>query len=258
MSHALGLPPIPTDGAPLSPDAMRPAEFIAAQADCEPSLAPKVSSDSFAIDGEQRLSSSLARPLRAGDTDGIKEGSDTCKMDAVLSFPTLEAAEPDPFTTLPLMDNSGPGKSDQKFVEMLKKTGETDSTVKRESVVSNLTDPRASLVSNLDPSLLDFISRYGEETSTRSASVPSTVPPSGQESGPKPSITRVPMTSKSSMAARENSSKKDLSSITESERNSVHLYNMRISQRLGSPSYAASSRPNTSHTTAQGPEAKLH
>src|SRR6202000_835736 len=114
----------------------------------------------------------------------------------------------------------------------------------------NGTDLRASLVSNLDPNLLDLISRYGERPS---AEIPGRLSDDRAaqtlaESQPRSADDQKAV--RPSMRAGEDPSKRDLPSLADSERSSVHLYNMRISQRLASPSFVtASTRLNTSHAT---------
>ena len=164
----------------------------------------------------------------------------------------VKTEEQDPFITSPLGDQTGSGQPATGVAELLKKMGDPVTGVRRRSLVSNLTDPRASLVSNLEPSLLDFISRYGEGPLVENGGGSSYAITGGvtAESGQIPS-TKLRI-AEPFMPARLDSSKRDLSSLADSDRSSVHLYNMRISQRLASPSViAASSRLNTSHTTSQ-------
>ncbi|OAG45026.1 hypothetical protein AYO21_00989 [Fonsecaea monophora] len=140
-------------------------------------------------------------------------------------------------------------KDCSESVAMLKALEGTDSAAKRESQISNATGPRASLMSELDPSLLGFISKYGERSSVEILE---------RMSGDN-AVAFVRKSNSLAMAdmdpfdvskpGREGISRKDLSSLADSDRSSVHLYNMRISQRLASPSFITSGRPNTSHTT---------
>lgn len=170
--------------------------------------------------------------------------------DDISPFAATGGTEQDPFTTTSsAMDTCQPRQPNTEFVEVLKKLGSTVPLPKRESLISNLTDPRASLMSNLDPTLVEFISRCGERPSVdlvRGRPDDRVVEAAGApRSGPR---ARSPA-AKPVLLARENTSRKDLASLAESEPSSVHLYNMRISQRLASPSFVASSRPTTSHTT---------
>ncbi|KAI1630101.1 hypothetical protein EDD37DRAFT_645822 [Exophiala viscosa] len=154
--------------------------------------------------------------------------------------------------------NGSPSRSEARLqhnctevTDVLKKLNNTVGAAKRQSLLSNTAEtPRDSLVSTLDPSLIDFISKYGERSSieTRKSIRLKNVARTDNLNLPG----RDGYTSgETSILGKEDTSGKDVASLTGSEQ-SLHLYNMRISQRLASHSFnATSSRPNTSHTVTQ-------
>ena len=256
QSLAVNLPHITTDGASLPPDAMSltsglsPARFDGS-ALAAPAQESLLTRDNIDEQQEPSISDPQEQQLVPKKPDGLSGLQDASECQPTFAFPILKTDEQDPFTAaLPIASSaSEPGRS---FAELLKKSEGDGAAAKRESLVSNLTGARASLVSNLDPNLIDFISRNGEHLSEDLTT--STLRPDAVRGGflPEPEQQGLPVASPTMI--REDTSKRDLSSITASERNSVHLYNMRISQRLGSPSFlATSSRPNTSHTSADAP-----
>ncbi|KAK4949662.1 hypothetical protein LTR10_011503 [Elasticomyces elasticus] len=135
--------------------------------------------------------------------------------------------------------------------DILKKLNNTVAADKRDNLLSIMGEnPRDSLVSNLDPGLIDFISKYGERTSIETSKS------FRSKNATRMGNLNVPgmdgyISGKASIPDKEEASSKDVASMTGSDQ-SVHLYNMRISQRLASHSFnATNSRPNTSHTTTQ-------
>ncbi|OCT52206.1 hypothetical protein CLCR_07928 [Cladophialophora carrionii] len=167
--------------------------------------------------------------------------------------PAVLAKEADPFTTAPSSNEfSLPAQHDTHFAEMLRSQGDKISAANRESLITNGTNPRASLMSSLDPNLLEFISRSGESLAADAAGCPSKDHGADAMVDPTSAVLDKSATVRPATPARENTSRRDVTSLTESERSSVHLYSMRISQRLASPSFVATqSRPNTSYTTSQ-------
>ncbi|KAK5235577.1 hypothetical protein LTR47_003050 [Exophiala xenobiotica] len=135
--------------------------------------------------------------------------------------------------------------------ETLKRPSDTIVVAKRDSLLSNAENPRTSLVSNLDPALIGLISRYGERSPMDADDISSPAKLAGNPISSSPIAVDGPSSRKNSVPDKDDASDKDMRSLTESEGNSIHLYNMRISQRLASPHLAAAtSRPNTGHTTA--------
>lgn len=134
----------------------------------------------------------------------------------------------------------------------LKRLSNTVVAVQRDSLVSTHDDEiRASIVSNLDPTFIKFISKFAEldpsEIAPRSSD-PDGDPGTNLAGGEFSSI--VPTFSTLCLPDGDDRSARELRSRHDSDQASVHLYNMRISQNLASPSLVAvTSRPTTSHTT---------
>jgi hypothetical protein len=161
-------------------------------------------------------------------------------------FAALETKEDDPFSVI-----SSPTNLDQAnqlsstFVEALGKFKNALPEPKRESMVSNATNTRTSLISNLDPSVLGFISRNNEVNSAGFAR-------GSLHRRPLPPTVDSKRTSSSACSELPKSItfSSNITSASQSDRSVIHLNSMRISQRLASPSFVtASSRPNTSHAT---------
>lgn len=138
------------------------------------------------------------------------------------------------------------------ILSTLNRLGNTVAAAQRDSL-SSLPDSnlRASIVSSLDPTFIDFISRFAELDHSKHDSCLSE--PSGD---PDPTITgekifsSIPNNSSLYVQKEDDHSGREPNSCQVSDQASVHLYNMRISQNLASPSLAAyTSRPTTSHTT---------
>ncbi|KIW52503.1 hypothetical protein PV05_08135 [Exophiala xenobiotica] len=187
--------------------------------------------------------------------DAVAEGTDTLPGRTALPA-TTSPVSGDAMTQH--FNGGSPSKASTRIhhessdvVETLKTLSDTVAIAKRDSLLSNVDNPRTSLVSNLDPALLGFISKYGDRSSM-DADEPSSPPKlAGRPLTSQPMPVDGPSSRKNSVPDRDDASDRDMRSLTESEGNSIHLYNMRISQRLASPHLAAaSSRPNTSHTTA--------
>lgn len=143
-------------------------------------------------------------------------------------------------------------RNNEDVCDALKTLSDTVAAAKRGSLVSTRAEsPRASLLSDLDPGLIDFISGHGKRSSMETS-----------KSFRLKDVNRADnlnstgeighASHKASVHDKEEASSKDFASLSDSDRSSVHLYNMRISQRLASASFGATtSRPTTSHTTAQ-------
>ncbi|EXJ81989.1 hypothetical protein A1O1_08057 [Capronia coronata CBS 617.96] len=139
---------------------------------------------------------------------------------------------------------------DLEFEKALRRLSATVAAVETESLASTAENNRDSLFSNLNPNLIDFISKFAEH-SPRSAPTESSyedipdggkIPPT-EESTDEDSF-------KTSIPGGSDALSRDMKSIADSDRSSVHLYNMRISQQLASPSITATgSRPETSRTS---------
>ncbi|OQV01337.1 hypothetical protein CLAIMM_06716 [Cladophialophora immunda] len=262
LSSPADIQPIATDGPPPSPTNSLAPEVPHVQADSAkhpstPSTPFTASDASFtkvvqAADDEAPFQA--PKHLSGRVLDGTIELAEASESRTMPPFVASEVWEHDPFTSSPSKDHAVSGHNGEEFAEVLRTLGNTVSVAKRESQISNATGPRASLVSDLDPKLLDFISKYGERPSTDIAGRTSDDNAAACviKSNSMTIADRDPFSA--SMPGREGISRKDLSSVAGSDQSSVHLYNMRISQQLASPSFiAASSRPNTSHTTIRAP-----
>lgn len=141
----------------------------------------------------------------------------------------------------------------------LRRLGDTAAVAKRESLRTNPDDARDSLVSNLDLSLLQYISRFTEsETITKIEADPFRGPNSVASSKLFNTTRGVPPVN-SNVKGTQKFLEQSLDPLDGSDQDSIHLFNMRISQNLASPSLlAVASRPTTSHTsTAQHPPGSL-
>ncbi|EXJ77500.1 hypothetical protein A1O3_09726 [Capronia epimyces CBS 606.96] len=143
-------------------------------------------------------------------------------------------------------------RNDLEFEKALRRLSTTVAAARTESLESNAENARNSLLATLDPSLINFISKFGELKSidcSRRSSQENAVD-KGQTAQKLEMADQSPM--EISVLGDGSVMRKDMASLTNSERSSIHLYNMRISQRLASPSVNASgSRPETSRTSIE-------
>ncbi len=254
LSPTSALRHVTTDGSPPSPERRQSDhETVFPQMELD-TLTRQQSRSSLTrvlVKAKDKSPTEVLERLNARVEDGTIKLPNLSKATRLPASAGFETTEQDPFVAAsPLVGDSPTSLQDTEFTDMLKKLGNTVSGANRESFITNGTDPRASLISNLDPGLLDFISRYGESPPADIALGPSEENLIKDKIRAGLGVNEDPRASRPSLPAGENTSKRDLTSLAESERSSVHLYNMRISQRLGSPSFvAASTRPNTSHTT---------
>ncbi|KIX94895.1 uncharacterized protein Z520_09204 [Fonsecaea multimorphosa CBS 102226] len=263
LSSPADIQPIATDGPPPpSPTDTHAPEAPQIEADhpkqgstpSTPSASLNASSTRVVQSGKHELPLEAPKHVTDREVDGIIELAEASALRAAPAFVASEIQEHDPFTSSPLKDGALSKRDCKDFAGVLKMLGDNVSRAKRESQISNATNPRASLVSQLDPNLLDFISTNGERPSAEISGRTSDGNAAAFVVKSDPLVTANMDPANASILRREGISRKDPSSLSGSDRNSVHLYNMRISQRLASPSFvAASSRPNTSHTTIQPP-----
>ena len=254
LSPTSALRHVTTDGAPPSPERRQSNHkglLLQMELGTLTSHQSRLSSTRVLEEAKSDSPIHVLQRLNAGVENGTIKLPDVPNSTRLPASAGFETSEQDPFTAASAPIEDLPmALQDTEFTDILKKLGNTVTAAKRESLITNGTDPRASLVSNLDPGLLDFISKYGE-------SPPAKVAQQAFDENIVKGKTRAELGTveksrsiRPLMSARENTSKRDLTSLAESDRSSVHLYNMRISQRLGSPSFtAAPTRPNTSHTT---------
>lgn len=137
------------------------------------------------------------------------------------------------------------------ILSTLNRLGNSVVAAQRDSLISMPdSDVRASIVSSLDPTFIDFISRFAELDQPKDDQCSSE--PSGDPSSTTTRENIFSSTSNDSSSYTHKAvdhARQDLKSYQGSDQTSVHLYNMRISQNLASPSLAAyTSRPTTSHT----------
>ncbi|KIW91140.1 uncharacterized protein Z519_08034 [Cladophialophora bantiana CBS 173.52] len=242
---------IATDGAPPSPVSIQAHEVPQPEADhAKPLSDPLKLFTKVALAEKDESPIEVLNCLSGRVADGNIELAGASESKANPALAACDSKEHDPFTSSPSKDYALSGRDNTEFTDLLKKLGDSVAVAKRQSLMSNVTGPRASLVSDLDPNLLDFISKYGERPSVDIAARASDDNAAASVAESNSIAMAGPESANAVMPGREAISKKDLSSLAGSDRSSLHLYNMRISQRLASPSFvAASSRPNTSHTT---------
>ncbi|EXJ71338.1 uncharacterized protein A1O5_05144 [Cladophialophora psammophila CBS 110553] len=252
LSSPAGVRPIATDGASPSPTSIHVREDPQPEADhAKPLSTPsKLSFTEVVLAEKDESPVEVLNCLSGRVADGTVELARAPESRTKPALATSDSREHDPFTSSPSKDHALSRRDDTEFTDLLKKLGDTDAVAKRESLISYTTGPRASLVSDLDPNLLDFISKYGERPSVDTAARTSDANAAASVAESNSIAMAGPDPANASTPGREGITKRDLSSLAGSDGSSLHLYNMRISQRLASPSFiAASSRPNTSHTT---------
>lgn len=248
-------PAIATDGAPPSPKCSQnvvKGVGLSLGVDQSPSI-PSDASFAKALLAEKNESpTTTLKRLSVGIANGSIRLPDTVEI-STNSIP-LDSAMRHRSVAADSQLTKFHDQQDPEFMGAMKRLSGTVAVAKRASLISEADDPRTSLVSHLDPTLIDFISKFGDRNSIESARnlFDENTPPHQVESRATP-LER--LDSYGVLKSKYNElSKRDLASLAESDRSSVHLYNMRISQRLASPSFvAASSRPNTSHSSLHQP-----
>ncbi|KAK5054649.1 hypothetical protein LTR84_001540 [Exophiala bonariae] len=204
-------------------------------------LAEKDSSPTAAL---QRLSTCISNgtiklPSSHNSTGGLKNDAGREK---ILTNPAdLSSAE--------TMYNT---KEKVEILSTLNKLGNTVLAAQRDSLASMPeSDLRASIVSSLDPTFINFISRFAEPDNSKQiqdSSNPSYDP--GSTIVGENIFSSTSNISRLDKKRESHNTERDLNPWQGSDQASVHLYNMRISQNLACPSLAAyTSRPTTSQTT---------
>lgn len=142
------------------------------------------------------------------------------------------------------------------FEGALRRLSATVAAAKTQSLASDAENARDSLLSDLDPELIGFISKFGQQSPMRASNRSSHENgPNGRRQSPQPGDLFDQISVLASVPGEPDALTKEMRSLTDSDRSSVHLYNMRISQQLASPSVTASgSRPETSHTSIEQPK----
>ncbi|KAL6243100.1 hypothetical protein RBB50_010200 [Rhinocladiella similis] len=194
------------------------------------------SRSSFLVDGQSDSPSSPSKQ------------SDDVASDCVVNLPQLSTCETTMSDPVHLEAPSLNQDKNEDDIGMRKRMGDTIDVEKRDSVVSTTDHNRTSLISNLDTSLINVIAQFGECDSTQIEPPREEKPSANLDQAD--SVAGVMSSSRTAIVpGKDDASGRDTASVEESDCNSIHLYNMRISQRLASPSFVAgSSRPDTSHT----------
>ena len=142
---------------------------------------------------------------------------------------------------------------DQDLNAKLKRLSDTVESAKRDSMVSiNGNDHRTSLISELDPTLIDYMSRYANRISSEDT----------RDNGDHSNNTRChseveqplkipsPSLHPGVKIGADAESKPDVNSLAKGDTDSIHLFNMRISQRLASQSQMHIQSLNTSNSAS--------
>ncbi|EXJ59164.1 hypothetical protein A1O7_06596 [Cladophialophora yegresii CBS 114405] len=126
------------------------------------------------LDVNQESKSTDLEQLDISASQGAIELLHRSVFETIHMSPVVGTKELDPFTTA-ASPNDLPHAAQHgtHFTEMLKPQGDKFPAPNRESLITNGTDPRASLMSRLDPNLVEFVSRYGESISAEMAGSPS-------------------------------------------------------------------------------------
>ena len=199
--------------------------------------------------GTAESPSDVLRRLSAGIADGTIKAPDTPELRALRmpgdnEFGTdWRLAAPERTSSLQHLDHELDSK--------LKRLSDRFESAKRDSLLSgNGDDHRTSLISELDPALIDYMSKYADRRSseTTGGEQPGETKRTQVEDHPRPDMS--PRPSYLAPAVPENGSKHDVQSLADSENNSVHLFNMRISQRLASRSQLPLQSPHSSNNAS--------
>ncbi|KAG9779497.1 hypothetical protein ABEF93_005575 [Exophiala dermatitidis] len=183
----------------------------------------------------QRLSEGLATgTIKLPDAPDLLDGSQKCTEEKMDDLPKRD--------------------SQQHDTELRKALRRLAATVRKaESLTTHDGNFCDGLLPNLNRSLICFISKFGEHdledsierTSCKEGRV-------GHDRVPRQVGKAEQGSANASIAPDQGGLKRDMPSLADSDRSSVHLYNMRISQQLASPSITADgSRPETSRTSIE-------
>ena len=140
---------------------------------------------------------------------------------------------------------------DKDLNAKLKRLSDTVESAKRDSMLQvDDIDQRASLISELDPALLDYMSRYADRPSSEE-NHDDDVDDKDHDEGEKTMQSQEHHDLSSPPEVRNPEvSKPDIQSLSETDSDSIHLFNMRISQRLASQSQMRIQSPYTSNNTS--------
>ena len=133
----------------------------------------------------------------------------------------------------------------------MKRLNDTVESAKRDSLLRVKDDEhRTSLISELDPSLIHYMSRYADHVSSEETSYDDAADTSVDPSTTKRQPEGDQRPSVSLPVKPEAQSKSDIQSLGDTDEDSIHLFNMRISQRLASQSHMQVLSPATSNNNS--------
>ncbi|KEF56031.1 uncharacterized protein A1O9_07612 [Exophiala aquamarina CBS 119918] len=189
--------------------------------------------------------------LSTGISNGTIKLPSSFNSNSTLNHIAMREKDPASVASLASPELSYSTDEQVEILSTLKRLSTTVTATQMDGVNSNPDDGvRASIVSNLDPTFIEFIAKFAEldpKSNDLGSSDPHCDPGTiflrEKSSGDLPSLTD------SEPQKKDVSSSRNLTSGHDSDQLSVHLFNMRISQNLASPSLIAVSRPTTSHTT---------
>lgn len=187
--------------------------------------------------GKAESPKDLLRRLSAGIADGTIKTPDTPELRAA-RLPSIKEVDSDWRLPAPKRSSSLP-RQQNELQTKLRQLGEAAKSISNEARLGNSEDDkRTSLISELDPTLLDYVDRYSQRYSSDSvrraslddgkvADAPqNTIDESIKDTDPPPTAKAM--------------------SSPNADRDSVHLFNMRISQRLASRSRIPVTSPTSS------------
>ncbi|KAL2417913.1 hypothetical protein ABEF95_000426 [Exophiala dermatitidis] len=179
-------------------------------------------------------------------SEGLSSG--TIKLPDIPGLLDDSQKYPEKMDDLPDPDSQ---QHDPEFRKALRRLGAA--VRKAENLATHDGNVCDGMLPNLDHNLICFVSKFGEQEEDYPVQRMS----HGEDSvRPDPEQQQVGKATQSSVNASvvgdQLGLKRDMPSLAESDRSSLHLYNMRISQQLASPSVTADrSRPETSRTSIE-------
>jgi hypothetical protein len=241
--------PVPCDGH-VSPPLRDSSGHTRVQSSPFPTTPSKTSFAAALQVGNNESPTDVLRRLSAGIANGTIKAPNTPELKA-LRMPSINEVESHWRLTAPERTSSLT-KLDQELQTKLKRLSDRFESAKRDSMISvDRDDKRTSLISELDPALIDYMSRYADRISSEEAH--------GHDLVEEAAVGRddeiiEPLTSQDpsihSQIKDETFSRPDIYSLAETDSDSVHLFNMRISQRLASQSRVPLQSPNTSNNAS--------
>lgn len=186
----------------------------------------------------------LLRRLSSGITEGTIDVPDTPELRAS-RLPSIKEVNTDWHLTAPKRSSSLPRQQD---IEAPSQTANR-SALHADGQHLDTQEKRESLISQLDPRLLDFIDSEDRRDSNEADGFSAF---EDTDDAPGPSIPNFPLISPASEVPNSLTSRHaGPSSNGDTDRESIHLFNMRISQRLASRSRLPVSSSNLSPNTSR-------